>query len=269
MIKAIGFNQGQFGDLCMNLIACKAFKNTYANGHLTFGINKKYQEIAPLFFHNELIDDIHIWDGYDNWPTQDDKKFIEESNFDKIFHPMERLRPSWQPFRHQTQEICLVHGLNSPDDLQIKLNKFFNTRDGYKGYISICHAGATDSHKKNLPESKIDEICKLIIKYGYKPLFYKNKYKDHDCINASFFESVQYLLSTKLLITIDSAMCWISSGYNFPTIGLYNQNYYQQYGATTSVNWQPINNNAIYLEKPSMREIDIDSIENALKSINI
>jgi len=267
MIKAIGFNQGQFGDLCMNLIACRAFKNAHDENHLTFGINKKYQEIAPLFLNNPLIDDIHIWDGYDNWPTRNDEKFIEESNFDKIFHPMERLRPSWQPFRHQTQEICLVHGLQPPEDLQIFLNKFFDTKDGYKKYISICHSGATDSKKKNLSEAKIDKICELIIKYGYSPLFYQNKYKDYDHIDTSFFESVQYLLSTKLLITIDSAMCWIASGYKFPTIGLYNQNYYSQYGAKTSANWHPINGNAIYLEAPSMEELNIDLIENAINSI--
>jgi len=266
-MKVIGFNQGQFGDLCMNLVACKAFKNINPDGHLTFGINKKYKEIAPLFLFNSLIDNIHIWDGYDDWPTDKDKKFIQESNFDKIFHPMARLRPSWQPVRHQTEEVCLIHGLNPPDNLQISLNKYFNIKNGYKKYISICHSGATDGHKKNLSESKIDEICNLITKYGYKPLFYKNKYKDYDYIDVSFFEAVQYLLATKLLITIDSAMSWIASGYQFPTIGLYNQNYYAEYGAKTSVNWQPINNNAIYLEAESMNEININLIENAIKSM--
>jgi hypothetical protein len=68
------------------LVACQAFKNTYPDSHLTFGINKKYKEISPLFFYNSLVDGIHIWDGYDNWPTNKDQKFIQEANFDKIFH---------------------------------------------------------------------------------------------------------------------------------------------------------------------------------------
>jgi ADP-heptose:LPS heptosyltransferase len=47
-MKAIGFNQGQIGDLGMNMIACRAFKEAYPDSHLTFGINKKYQSIAPI-----------------------------------------------------------------------------------------------------------------------------------------------------------------------------------------------------------------------------
>ena len=52
MIKAIGFNQGQIGDLVINLIACRAFKEKFPDSHLTFGINKKYQSILPIFKHN-------------------------------------------------------------------------------------------------------------------------------------------------------------------------------------------------------------------------
>ena len=48
MIKAIGFNQGQYGDLVMNIIACKAFKQQYPNSHLTFGINKKYSDLKSI-----------------------------------------------------------------------------------------------------------------------------------------------------------------------------------------------------------------------------
>lgn len=267
-MKAFGFHLGQYGDLCMNIVTCKAFKEQHPDSHLTFNIGKKYEEIKHIFYHNKYIDDIHIWNGYNsNWPTEEDKKYIESISYDIFYDPMVGPRPNWQTERHQVEEVCLIRDLTPPKDLRVELNKYFDTYTGYKKYISICYKGATDSNKKSLQEQKIDEICNLIIKYGYKPLFYQNQYKSYDYINESFFEAIKYMLSTKMLITIDSAMCWIASGYEFPTIGLYNKNYYAQYGANTSKNWQPINKNAIYLEADSPNNINIDLIENALKSL--
>lgn len=266
-MRAIGFNQGQFGDLCMNLVACRAFKETHNNSHLTFSINKKYSAIEPIFLKNELIDEIHIWDGYDNWPSNIDKEYIDSSRFDIIFHPMACLRPNWQPFRHQTEEICLVHQLNPPKDLKINLNKYFETDDSFKNYISICYKGSTDPYKKNLKEEYVNKLCKMITSLGYKPLFFQDQFENYDYFKGDFFDSIKVMLGTKLLVTIDSALSWIASGYNFPTIGLYNQNYYAQYGAITSKNWQPINPNGIYLESADVNNINIDNIKDNIEKI--
>jgi hypothetical protein len=242
----------------MNTVSCRAFKNTYPDSHLTFNISKRYSAIKDLFLYNKYIDDVKVWDGYnDNWESKDYTDFINSSKFDLIYDPMIGPGPDWQTKRHQTEELCLVRNLKPPQDLRVELNQYFEIYNGYNNYIAICHQGATDSYKKNLPSNKLDELCNLILKHGYKPLFFQNKYKNFDFINESFFESVRFMLSTRLLITIDSAMSWIASGYKFPTIGLYNQNYYLHHGATTSKNWQPINPNSIYLEAPSMQDINI------------
>ena len=42
MKKIIGFNQGQIGDLAINMIPCKAVKAIFPDSHLVFSINKKY-----------------------------------------------------------------------------------------------------------------------------------------------------------------------------------------------------------------------------------
>jgi len=60
-MKVIGFNQGQIGDLVMNLIPCKALKQANPDVRITFGINKKYESIKPIFYYNNLIDDFKIW----------------------------------------------------------------------------------------------------------------------------------------------------------------------------------------------------------------
>ena len=51
-MNIIGFNQGQIGDLAMNIICCKSLKNKYPDCKITFSINKKYESIIPIFFLN-------------------------------------------------------------------------------------------------------------------------------------------------------------------------------------------------------------------------
>ena len=132
-MKAIGFNQGQYGDLCINLIACKAFKRDFPNSKLYFGINKKYQSIKDIFLFNDLIDDIYIWDSYNEWPSQNDINYIEDQKFDLVFNPMPKhSKKNWYIDYHQTQEVCLMHGLEPPENLQINLNKYFKTERNKK-----------------------------------------------------------------------------------------------------------------------------------------
>ena len=268
MIKAIGFNLGQFGDLCMNVVPSKAFKLMHPDSHFTFNMSKRYSAIKEIFLFNQYIDDVKVWDGYnDNWETSDYTTFIRESKFDIIYNPMIGPQAGWQMHRHQTAEMCRVHSLTPPENLQIELNQYFDLFNDYKKYIAVCYSGATDSHKKNLSEEKTLEISRLIESLGYKPLFFQNKVQNYDCYSGQFFDAIKIMLSCKMLITIDSAMCWIASGYKFPTLGLYNKFYYSEYGATTSKNWQPINPNAIYLENNGLNSIIIEDIEKSMKEL--
>ena len=267
-MKAIGFNQGQYGDLCINLIACKSFKQVYPDSTLIFGVNHRYRDLAPIFLKHPHIDGIHVWEGYDNWPTERDLDYMASQEFDHIFHPMPRLSWDWQTKHHQTEEVCFVNGLPSPGDLQIYLNPSATlVNNNYKGFIVVCGVGATDGAKKNLDEQKLDYVCGLIVKLGYQPLFLASSYKEHASVHTPFVEAVGIMLGCKALVTIDSALCWIASGYQFPTLGLYNQFYYADKGAQTSKNWQPINPNAVYLEAAGVNEIPNEAIETALKSI--
>ena len=82
----------------------------------------------------------------------------------------------------------------------------------------------------------------------------------------SLFESVRILCSCKLLITTDTAMSWIASAYKIPTIGIYSYAYHP--GATTSINWQPVNPNAFYLESDAAENVSLnDILENIEKKL--
>jgi ADP-heptose:LPS heptosyltransferase len=268
MKKAIGFNLGQYGDLCVNLIGAKAFKLQYPDYQFTFHIGKPYESIKEIFYNNKYVDQIHISDGYNDWPTKIDVEFINNNKFDIIFNPQKSIPPKWQQRGHHASELCKMHNLAPPDSLQIELNKYFDVPN-YKDYIAICYKGTTDSHKKSITDNKLLlDLCNIIESYGLKPLFFQENFLNYATIKDTFFNAIKIMLGCKMLITIDSAMCWIASGYKFPVLGLYNKNYYkEEAGITTSLNWQPINPNAIYLEDEHVNLINIDKIKNSIKNI--
>jgi ADP-heptose:LPS heptosyltransferase len=73
------------------------------------------------------------------------------------------------------------------------------------------------------------------------------------------------MLACDALITVDTAMAWISSGYSFPTLGLYGYEYYPM--AQTSKNWQPVNPNAVYVESGKVSDIIVERIEIGLRKL--
>jgi ADP-heptose:LPS heptosyltransferase len=270
MIKAIGFNQGQFGDLCINLIACRSFKERFPESHLVFGINKKYETIKEIFLFNDLIDEIHIWENYDNWPSQNDFKYCNENKFDIIFNPMPKHTSDyWYLDFHQTQEVCYMHGLSAPDNLQINLNKYFNIPQKNNKFVAVNLFAETNSSAPKTPDiEKAKKICKLIESMGFTPIQIGTKDQPSICQQrflGSFFDCVKFVLSCRFLFTVDSAINWIMSGYNFPVVGIYAYEYYHM--ANTSYNWQPKNTNSIYLEKNRIENILLEDIEQAIKKI--
>ncbi len=267
-MKAIGFSQGQFGDLLINLIACRAFKRDYPDSKLIFGINEKYKSLQPIFENNPLIDGFHIWDGYDNWPTQKDKDFIKNSDFDKIFNPMPKhTEEHWFLNRHQAEECCLMNGLIPHDNLQINLNKYFGS-EKHKGKVGINLYAETKSHNSKVPDLDIAKnYCSLIKKMGFEPIQLGLQHQQQICESrfiGSFLDTIKFALGCDFVLTVDSALSWIMSGYEHPTIGIYNYTYYK--GAKSAKNWIPINKNAIYIENNDIN-IPEQYIEESIKNI--
>lgn len=266
-----GLNMGQRGDLVMNTVAARSLKETYPNCHLTLGIGKPFEDMVPLFLNNKYIDDIHIWESYDGL-TQGDIDYINYIGFDRVFDPMPQHKKAdwWIDVKNQTEEVCVMHGLKPPEDLSCFLNKWFKPNDRFYDYIAIFPFGGVYrgiDNEKCLNLERADEICELIESLGYKilqvggtnepELYRATKF------NTSYFESVKNILGCKMAIGVDTGLSWVMSGYQFPFLGLYSN---QFYGDKISV-IQPINKNAIYLDDYNVNSIDLNNIESSIKKI--
>ncbi len=267
-MKAIGFNAGQYGDLAMNMVAVRQFKTMYPDSDFTLGIGNKYADCQPVFERSPLISRIHIWDSYDKWPSPKDKEFLDTQKFDKVFEAMPHHKEhDWYLKRHQTQEVCHMHGLPIPDDTQIELPPI-KTTPVSKDFIAI--AGFTSfGAAKSLPPETLRTICSLLKKIGYDTLQLAVR-GEPDIgasyrVEASYILAVSYMLSCKALLCADTGMCWMASGFKHPVVGLYGYSFYP--GATTSANWQPTNPNAIYLESKHVRGIAVDSIIDSVRAL--
>lgn len=270
MIKAIGFNQGQIGDLVINLIACRAFKENYPDSHLTFGINEKYKTALPIFKNNILIDDFKIWENYDDWPSKSDKNFLQENKFDFIFNPMPKHRyDDWYLRCHHTEAVCLMHGLTPPKDLQINLNKWFSLDEKYKNCVAITSFSSAGAIR-DIPKNFTNKIINYIHSLGLETI--QLGLKNHPRLNTTYeplggeiFEDVKIALSCKFLLTADTGMNWILSGYQAKVLSLYSCLSYPVYAPL--INRAPRNPNAIYLENYNIENINFELIKDSINKI--
>lgn len=272
-MRVLGFNQGQIGDLVMNLIPCKALKEKNPNIHITFGINKKYESIKPIFYYNNLIDDFKIWENYENWPSENDQNYINESQFDKIFNPMPKHKyDNWYIKYHHTEAVCMMHDIIPPADLQIQLNPWFEKESNYRNYIAISPFASSAVPNRNIPMDLLSEIIDFIHSLGYKTiqLGLKTDPKTNASISPmgeSIFEDVKIAYSCKMLITVDTGMNWIMSGYKHKVLGLLSARSYPIYAPI--LNRMPVNPNAVYLENYDMHDIKMNIIKsNIIKLIS-
>jgi ADP-heptose:LPS heptosyltransferase len=260
-MRVIGFNAGQRGDLIINTVACKAAKQKWPDCHLTFGIGKPYEDMALLFKNHPYIDDIHIWESYDEF-TKGDMDYLLDMNFDHIFNPMPKIRnPNWFNETHQTVEVCKMHYLEPPDDLSCYLNPWFASDE--KLDKTVCINPWTAHGPKNMLNDRWESIIQFLQNRGYRVIQLSSDNQEtvgkalRTPPHTSYFEAVQILLKTKLLISLDGSMAWTCSAYQHPMLGLYGIHYQ---GQICSKSYQPINFNAGYLEAQHANDISMDAI---------
>lgn len=270
MKTAIGFLGGQWGDMIILEPTIRYFLEQNPNYNLILACHKKYAETQRLYKnYSKRIIGFHQWEGYDStFPTENDRKFILDNKFDKVFNPMSRhVYKDWPLYLHQTQAFGAMFGVRI-DDIQIKLPPVF-----YAPHLKHCIAISLFPNGgrgvKALDIDKITKIAEYCNKLGYKVLHLGGQnepdIKGAIKTNTSWFESVKIMLGCHLLITGDTGMSWVASGYNFPTLGLYSIDYYPI--CSTSLNWQPKNINSIYLEDRRANNIDNDKIFDSINKL--
>lgn len=263
MLTAIGFNQGQIGDLALNIIAARALKEAQPDVHLTFSINKKYASAAPIFHHHPLIDAIKIWDGYDDWPTQKDMEYIDNHHFDMFFSPNPKMvNYNWAGMHHHSQEVCAMHRLTPPKDLSVVLTQYFDLLPKYKNCIAFAPFTSAGS-ARDIPfayAKKLVEHCHALgydtVQLGLPTM--PDLGTKFGITGGTIFEDVVIARSCKLLVTADTGINYLMSGYKHPTVGLYSTLCYPY--PTQLVNRIPVNPNAQYIEGASVETIDMNRV---------
>lgn len=269
--KAIGLAQGQLGDCIINTVAARSFKEQYPDYKLIMGVNKKYQEIIPLFYDHESFDGFHVYDQYDNWPNEHDKNYLRKSKYDIVFNAMPpHSLDDWWRYYHQTEESCISNGLPIPNNIQCNLTQWFPIEDN-KDYITFNFVGAFYAgypNNKSYNPEQAQQIVDCVRKLGYKVLLLGDPrepmLENAERKNLTIIESVKAMLGSRLFIGIDSFLTWAASAYSFPTVSCYANHYY---GKTFVKNIQPKNPNGLFLDAPNVSEINVDEIISKAKDL--
>jgi ADP-heptose:LPS heptosyltransferase len=256
--KFAGFNMQLIGDIIMNTVAARSHKELYPDSHFTLCVANKYSDMELLFKNHPYIDDFHVYEGYDG-VTKNDIQWLKDNKFNHVYNPMPQhkyfnwwLNPN---IKNQTAEVCDMHDLSIPNNLQCYLEKWFDITDN-KDCISIYPF--TNGKEKNLSNNKWQQIIDYINSKGFNviQLGAKNEFQFEYTFkpNLNYFESTKLMLGTKFTLGLDSSCAWLSSSYSHPFLGLYSYLYPYQ-GLTTSKIYQPINNTATYLESDKVENI--------------
>ncbi len=271
-MKIIHFNQGQAGDLCINTVAARQYKECNPEDTIIMSVNKKYIDLLPLFYNHPHIDGFHVWDGYDIATTKDTEWLARNGKNIVLKTPMpQHTQNEWWKYYHQGHECCLMNGVNilHSQDFSCYLEKWFNVPK-YNNTIAFAPFAGwyNQNNDKKLTQQKAQEIVNLLTKEGYsiiqigghnEPIL-ANAIK----YNTSYFDSMKNILGCELLITTDTWCSWYSSAYKFPTLGLYSNSYYT---VSFIKNIQPINPNAIYLDANNVNNIPNELIIDKIKAM--
>lgn len=278
MKRYCGMHCGRFGDLYMATVAARALKAVDPEAHLTFTIGCDYREAAPLFLNHPHIDRIRILHstgaaGHDEM----DKAWIAAQGFDLVFDPQAD-HQHWDPWwkkRPQPLEICHMHGIDpaAAGGAKIEMARWFDPIPFDKTVafapFPAWYAGLDPSNNdKALSIERAQEVVDYLIGKGWQVLQVgaaaEPQLRGTTKLTTDYFGSVRRVLGCRAFIGGDTGMMWLMSGYDFPCLGIYAHRYY---GAANVRNIQPINPNAIYLDAPTIAEIELDRVRQSLDTL--
>lgn len=248
---------GLYGDAIMSTRLHEELRLKYPKAEIVGGIAKQFSSILPLLKRNPYVNRWVIWEGYcETFPSQKDQEFIDNEKFDLRFHPNPgHSRGDWFNNHHQVAELFLRYNLTPPENLKINFPKWPKVH--HNNIVGFCPFANNAKGCKSLSLEKANEIIYFLNTQGY--FVYHLGGKGEPETNAfipsepNWLDTGDFLCSCKFLITTDSACSWLASAFSTRVLGLYASNYYN--GSKNTLNWQPINENAKYLEAPNANDI--------------
>tara|TARA_R110000851_G_C13095894_1_gene567435 strand:- start:3809 stop:4693 length:885 start_codon:yes stop_codon:yes gene_type:complete len=256
--------RGQYGDILMQEPALRKFIKDNPDTKIVLAASKKFEQVLPLFenYHENIID-FKIFDGYGDWPTIGDKKYINTQDFDAMFPPDIPLHkdPNWAKHRHIVYETALMMGVEADStDIQLKIPSEVVKES--KSVALHLFSSKWPGGTRSINIEKQTKIVAHLMNLGYKVYQLSSPNQPHieNTIfeHGTYYEACLRMLSTDLLISCDSGMAWVSSAYNHPTIALFSTAYNPNIGTTE--NWHPTNPNGSYFEAQTANEIPTSDI---------
>lgn len=268
----IGFNHGQYGDLFIGLTTASVLKSLKPESKLIYSINRKFADCKEAFSYSRDIDDIIIWDKYDDWPGSNDldllHKLKEQYSDLYLFHPNARHQQNdWYLYRHQTAENCDMHNLPLPSEAQMNFSLDKPKNIDFGNYITVCPF-TSFGQSKNLTPNILKSIKDFAYNYDLAVVQLGSSQdptvEGFHKYEGTYFQSIAKMLGGLFLVSADTGMTWAASAYSHPTIGFYSHGFYP--GATTAKNWTPKNTNQISLESDYVFNIDLSPLPSILSN---
>ena len=262
---------GQYGDVLMQEPGLRKFIKENPDTKIVLAICDKYKDILPLFYnyHNNIIE-YRVWEGYDNWPTERDIKYIEEQKFDALF-PCEKpfhKQTDWIKYRHitiETAEMLGVTAINPKINLKLPEKIIKEPKTASIHMFSSKWPGGV----RSINEQRQKIIVDYLRAKGYKVYQISSESQPHISgtikPKGTYYDACINVLKTDFLISCDSGMPFVTSAYNHPTLALFSTSYHPL--AVTTKNWQPVNPNGIYLESRKAQNISIYKIYEAIDEL--
>jgi len=256
--------RGQFGDIIMQEPGLRKFIEENPDTQIVFAVSEPYKDILPLFenYHENIVG-FKVWEGYNEWPSEADLKYMEEEKFDALFPPDIPLHPEadWANRRHITTETALMIGVTS-GDTDVKLTVPADVVKEPKTVALHLFSSKWPGGARSVDIQNQTAIVEYITNKGYKVYQlsapHQPRIPNTTFSEGTYYDSCKRMLTTDLLITCDSGMPWVASAYNHPMIGLYSSAYNPLVGTTK--NWQPVNPHAVFLEAPLANDISLEVI---------
>lgn len=265
-MRAIGFMQGQMGDVCMSTVAARSFKEQHHGSTLTLGLGPQYAEMAPLFARHPYFDDVHVYTTYDGWPGSEDLAYLQRAQYDAVFHAMPPHRDQeWWKLRHQYAETVHMCGLPIPTDITPTLTRWFKTLD-LSNTVAIAPFGGNGSvNDKVLPVDFAQAITDYLIQRGFNVLHLGavGEPELYGAVNrgTSYFDSVKAMLGCRALIHCDTGLGHVAGAYNHPSLGLYASRYY---GPDLIRHIQPLHSNFRSIAADRITDIELDTVRKSI-----
>jgi ADP-heptose:LPS heptosyltransferase len=264
---------GQVGDIAMATVAARQAKAQWPDSHITFAVGLRYRHVADqLVTGLPFIDAIHCWSGYDNWPDENDIDHISTAKYDLFCPPFpEHTSDSWYNHMHYIHETCMMLGLPAPVDTQITLGYQSTVVRRSENTITLSLYSLGHQEHKTLDRALVIQLCRWIKDRGLTPLLVGGG--DPEIPGAELIgpkltlqQAVDRIVAAKAHVTVDTALSWIASAYQVPTVGLYAINY-PDMSLPRVVSHNPTNPHAIYLNKESITQHSLAEITATLEPL--